>query len=121
LAIDAFSSDAIPVHLLTREAFALYLRHLAPGGVLAVHVSNRYLELQPVVRASVDAFGRRARIVDTESDPEEGTYGSTWVLVTQDESFFDRPAFRDNEDVKSLPSQALVWRDDFSNLFRVLK
>jgi SAM-dependent methyltransferase len=121
LAIDAFSSDAIPVHLLTREAFALYFRHLAPGGVLAVHVSNRYLDLQPVVRASVDAFGRRARVVDTESDPEEGSYGSTWVLITQDEAFFDRPAFRDNEDVKSLPSQALVWRDDFSNLFRVLK
>jgi SAM-dependent methyltransferase len=121
LAIDAFSSDAIPVHLLTREAFALYFRHLAPGGVLAVHVSNRYLELQPVVRASVDAFNRRARVVDTKSDPEEGSYGSTWVLITQDESFFDRPAFRDNEDVKPLPGKALVWRDDFSNLFRVLK
>ena len=121
LAIDAFSSDAIPVHLLTREAFALYFRHLAPGGVLAVHVSNRYLELQPVVRASVDAFGWRARVVDTDSDEDEGTYGSTWVLVTQDESFFDRPAFQDNEDVKPLPDKALVWRDDFSNLFRVLK
>jgi SAM-dependent methyltransferase len=121
LAIDAFSSDAIPVHLLTREAFALYFRHLAPGGILAVHVSNRYLDLQPVVRASVDAFHRKARVVDTESDHEEGTYGSTWVLVAQDESFFDRPAFRDNEDVKPLPGKALVWRDDFSNLFRVLK
>ncbi len=121
LAIDAFSSDAIPVHLLTREAFALYFRHLAPGGVLAVHVSNRYLDLRPVVRASVDAFGRKARVVDTESDPDEGTYGSTWVLVTEDESLFDRPAFRDDEDVKPLPGKALVWRDDFSNLFRVLK
>ncbi len=121
LAIDAFSSDAIPVHLLTREAFALYFRHLAPGGVLAVHVSNRYLELQPVVRASVDAFGWKARVVDTESDEDEGSYGSTWVLVTQDEAFFDRPAFQENEDVKPLPGKALVWRDDFSNLFRVLK
>ena len=121
LAIDAFSSDAIPVHLLTREAFALYFRHLAPGGVLAVHVSNRYLELRPVVRASVDAFGWKARVVDTDSDEEEGTYGSTWVLVTQDDAFFDGPAFRDNEDVKPLPDKALLWRDDFSNLFRVLK
>jgi hypothetical protein len=121
LAIDAFSSDAIPVHLLTREAFALYFRHLAPGGVLAVHVSNRYLELQPVVRASVDAFSRRARVVDTESDEDEGAYGSTWVLVTEEESFFDRPPFQGNEDVKALPGKALVWRDDFSNLFRVLK
>ena len=121
LAIDAFSSDAIPVHLLTREAFALYFRHLAPGGVLAVHVSNRYLDLQPVVRAAVDDFGRRARVVDTETDVDEGSYGSTWVLVARDEAFFDRPAFRDNEDVKPLPTKALSWRDDFSNLFRVLK
>lgn len=121
LAIDAFSSDSIPVHLLTREAFALYFRHLGPGGVLAVHVSNRYLALQPVVRASVDAFGQTARVVDTESDDDEGSYGSTWVLVTQDGAFFDRPAFRDNKEVKHLPAAALVWRDDFSNLFRVLK
>ncbi|HJV48411.1 MAG TPA: fused MFS/spermidine synthase [Geothrix sp.] len=121
LAIDAFSSDAIPVHLLTREAFALYFRHLNPGGVLAVHVSNRYLALQPVARASVDAFGWKARVVDTESDQDEGTYGSTWVLITRDEAFFDRPAFQDNEDVKHLPGAALVWRDDFSNLFRALK
>jgi hypothetical protein len=69
----------------------------------------------------VDAFGRRARVVDTESDPAEGTYGSTWVLITVDEAFFDRPAFGENEDVKHLPGKSLVWRDDFSNLFRVLK
>ena len=121
LAIDAFSSDAIPVHLLTREAFALYFHHLAPGGVLAVHVSNRYLELQPVVRASVDAFARSARIVDTESQEDEGTYASTWVLITQDEAFFEGGAFQDNEAVKHLPAASLLWRDDFSNLFRVLK
>jgi spermidine synthase len=121
LAIDAFSGDAIPVHLLTREAFALYFRHLAPGGVLAMHVSNKYLELKPVVRASVDAFGQTARVVDTESDEETGAYGSTWVLITRDAAFFDRPAFRNNNDVKPLPVASLLWRDDFSNLFRVLK
>jgi len=121
LAIDAFSSDAIPVHLLTREAFALYFRHLKPGGVLAVHVSNRYLALQPVVRASVNALGKQARVVDTESDQEEGNYSSTWVLVTQEDAFFSRPAFMDNEDVRHLPGASLSWRDDFSNLFRALK
>jgi SAM-dependent methyltransferase len=121
LAIDAFSSDAIPVHLLTREAFAQYFRHLKPGGILAVHVSNRYLELQPVVRAAVDAFGKAARVVDAVTDEDEGTYGSTWVLVTQDDAWFSGPAFRDNPEVKPLPGKALVWRDDFSNLFRALK
>jgi hypothetical protein len=121
LAIDAFSSDSIPVHLLTREAFALYFRHLAPDGVLAVHVSNHYLDLRPVVRAAVDAFGQSARVVDTDSDEEEGIYGSTWVLVTRDPAFFGRPALLDNEDVHPLPGASLLWRDDFSNLFRVLK
>jgi SAM-dependent methyltransferase len=121
LAIDAFSGDAIPVHLLTREAFALYFRHLAPGGVLAVHVSNKYLELKPVVRAAVDAFGQTARVVDTETDEEAGSYGSTWVLITRDPAFFGRPAFKDNNDVKPLAGTSLLWRDDFSNLFRVLK
>jgi len=121
LAIDAFSSDSIPVHLLTREAFALYFKHLKADGVLAVHVSNKYLALQPVVRAAVDAFGMRARVVDTESNEETGSYGSTWVLITRDESFFDRPAFRDNEDLRRLSDASLLWRDDFSNLFRALK
>jgi spermidine synthase len=121
LAIDAFSSDSIPVHLLTQEAFALYFRHLKPDGVLAVHISNKYLALQPVARAAVDAFRRQARVVDTESDEAEGSHGSTWVLITRDEAFFDQPAFRDNEDVKRLPGASQVWRDDFSNLFRVLK
>jgi spermidine synthase len=121
LAIDAFSSDSIPVHLLTREAFAQYFRHLRPGGVLAVHVSNKYLALQPVVRAAADAFGSQARVVDTESDEETGAYGSTWVLITQDPAFFRGRAFQDNEDVKALPLTSLPWRDDFSNLFRVLK
>ncbi len=121
LAIDAFSGDAIPVHLLTREAFALYFRHLAPGGILAVHISNKYLNLKPVVRASVDAFGQAARVVDTESDVEAGSYGSTWVLITQDAAFFNRSAFQNNEDLQPLPAASLLWRDDFSNLFRVLK
>ncbi|WLT31394.1 spermidine synthase [Geothrix sp. PMB-07] len=121
LAIDAFSSDSIPVHLLTREAFGLYFRHLNPDGVLAVHVSNRYLALQPVVRAAVNTFHKQARVVDTDSDQEEGAYGSTWVLISRDEAFFSRPAFQNNEDVKHLPGAVLPWRDDFSNLFRALK
>jgi hypothetical protein len=121
LAIDAFSGDAIPVHLLTREAFALYFRHLAPDGILAVHVSNHYLELRPVVRAAVDAFGQAARVVDTETREDEGTYGSTWVLVTRNEATFSRPSFLASPDVLYLPAATQAWRDDFSNLFRVLK
>jgi hypothetical protein len=73
------------------------------------------------VRAAVDAFGQTARVVDTESDEDAGAYGSTWVLLTRDAAFFDRPAFQKNQDVSPLPTASLLWRDDFSNLFRVLK
>ena len=62
LAVDAFSSDAIPVHLLTREAFALYFRHLQPGGVLAVHVSNKHLDLEPVVAMAAESLGQARRL-----------------------------------------------------------
>ena len=121
LAIDAFSSDSIPVHLLTREAFAVYFHHLRPGGILAVHVSNRYLNLHPVVKAAAEHFHRTTRVVDTDSDEATGAYGSTWLLLTTDRAFFDQPAFQDNEDVSLLTGPALAWTDDFSNLFRILK
>jgi len=68
LAVDAFSGDAIPVHLLTREAMDLYFRHLRPDGLLAVHISNRHLDLLPVLAVEARSSGRRARVVDTEDD-----------------------------------------------------
>ena len=81
IVLDAFSSDAVPVHLLTQEAFDLYARKLSPGGAIMVHVSNRYLDLEPVVAASADHLGwttsvsRTTRAVPPAVD-------STWVLVT---------------------------------------
>src|SRR6185369_2294487 len=82
LAVDAFSSDAIPVHLLTREAVELYFRHLKPAGILALHISNRYLDLEPVCEGSAQALGKLAMVVD--DDGEEAPYfsSSTWVLLT---------------------------------------
>ena len=65
LAVDAFSSDAIPVHLLTREAFVLYFRHLKPEGVLAVHVSNKPLDLTPVVKLAARSLHEGPRLIDT--------------------------------------------------------
>jgi SAM-dependent methyltransferase len=81
LAVDAFSGDSIPIHLLTREAFAQYFRHLRPGGLLAVHVSNRYLDLAPVVALASRVAGRAARIVVNEEDEDMGVSSSDWVLV----------------------------------------
>ncbi len=82
LVVDAFSGDAIPVHLLTAEAWQLYWRHLKPDGVLAVHVSNRYLNLPPVVALGAAAVGKEARLVSYDGVAEEEGASSDWVLVT---------------------------------------
>src|SRR5204863_1378176 len=76
LAVDAFSSDSIPVHLLTREAMLLYFRHLKPDGILAVHISNRYLDLQPVLQGETEATGKVACVVDTEDDETQDVFGA---------------------------------------------
>jgi SAM-dependent methyltransferase len=120
LVIDAFSSDAIPIHLLTREAFALYFRQLKDGGVLAVHVSNKHLNLKPVVQAAADALHKQARVVEQERGRDE-IWSTTWVLVTGRGEFFDQPLLRDRaKPVPPLPRLRL-WTDDYSNLFGTLK
>ena len=81
LAVDAFSSDSIPVHLLTQEAMDLYFRHLRPDGILAVHISNRYLDLQPVLEGRSQGHAKIARVVDTEDDDTQDVFGATWVLI----------------------------------------
>lgn len=120
LAVDAFSGDSIPVHLLTREAFALYFRHLKPDGVLAVHISNRYLDLRPVMKQAAKAFGKQAREIDTDDNEDRTCFGCTWVLVTGQRGYFGRPIF---ELAKSLDTSRdlKIWTDDYSNLFRILK
>ena len=122
LAIDAFSGDSIPTHLLTLEAVQAYLRQLKDDGVLAIHVTNRYLDLRPVVAGAAAQLGRTALIVDL--DPDDGDRfcrHSVWVLLAQPEraaqlakamtkveTLLPRPGFK-------------VWTDDFSNLLNILK
>ena len=119
LAIDAFSSDAIPVHLLTVEAFETYLRHLrAPDGVLAVHITNRYLDLQPVVRAAAEHFGLDMLLV--ESDSSERLSESTWVLLARGDVLRRIPGLADTTTTET-PATVPLWRDDYSNLFRIVK
>ncbi len=120
LAVDAFSGDAIPVHLLTREAFLLYFRHLKAGGVLAVHVSNKYLDLTPVVRQAAQSTGKQARTVDTEDEAND-VFGSTWILVTADARLFDQPLLRTAAVALPPSGRVALWTDDYSNLFRILK
>lgn len=121
LVVDAFSGDSIPVHLLTREAFALYFRHLKSNGILAVHISNMYLDLQPVVQRAAESLGKRAIVVHNDQDAENDILPATWVLVS------DRPQFPNEDEVKQagIPlerrSDVRVWTDDYSNLFQVLR
>ena len=119
LAVDAFSSDAIPVHLLTRQAVEMYFRHLKPDGILAVHVTNRYLDLVPVVKDIADALKLAALHI---ADSADGAIASTdWVLVARsDKVFRDLPLPGAGVEIASDPSRR-VWTDDYNNLFTALK
>ena len=114
LVVDAFSGDAIPIHLLTEEAFALYFRHLKPQGVLAVHVSNRFLDLPPVVEASARALGARAVRMDGPEDQANAIFTATWMLV-------DRAGLSNGKSTEAAERRVPVWTDDYSNLLTILK
>ncbi len=120
LAVDAFSSDSIPVHLLTVEAFRLYFRQLKRDGVLAVHVSNKYLDLKPIVALAARALNKDTRVIDTDDEDEIGEFGSTWVLVA-DRAFFVKPQMQDAGSKMKARSELRLWTDDYSNLFHILK
>lgn len=120
LALDAFSGDAIPVHLLTKQAAELYCRHLKPNGVIAFHVSNNFLDLAPVVQKLADSIGYKSVRVRSNSG-DDLILIADWVLVT------NNPDILNNEAIKlhSLPIAQIpglrLWTDDYSNLFQILK
>jgi len=120
LAVDAFSSDSIPVHLLTKEAMQLYFHHLKPDGILAVHISNRYLDLQPVIDGESKATGHVVRLVDTDDDTATDVFGATWVLVTAPSPGFDTDVISSSTGITS-KRKVRLWTDDYSNLYQILK
>jgi len=120
IVVDAFSSDSIPVHLATTQAMAVYLRHLKPNGIIAFHISNKFLKLAPVLKRIADDKGLYGmRVIE----PEDGrdSYSSEWFLVTADATLRDHPAIAPQiapvEQIKGLSA----WTDDFNNLFQILK
>jgi len=117
LLIDAFSGDAVPVHLLTREAMALYLKHLQPNGILAFHVSNSYLNLAPVVRQLADVYGKKSALLSNKSDTDEDETAADWVLVADEATLKRLPQ---GKPIKERPDLRL-WTDDYSSLTQVLK
>ena len=121
-ALDAFSGDAIPVHVLTLEAVELYWKHMASDGILAVHISNRNLELSPVVRAIATALDKQVVYTKNYRDETAGISRATWVLMTNNEAFLNADQVRRGErDWPEVRVPELLWTDDYSNLILVLE
>jgi MFS family permease len=119
LAIDAFSSDSIPVHLITLEAVQIYEKHMKPDGVIAFHVSNRFLDLKPVVQQIAEKRGLHvAWVHDTY---EDGGTSSDWILLTKDKTFLLKPEIVENTEIIVPRPEWRLWTDDFNNLLQVLK
>ncbi|HWZ50212.1 MAG TPA: fused MFS/spermidine synthase [Granulicella sp.] len=118
LVVDAFSGDAIPVHLLTAEAMTLYRSHMAPGGVMAFHVSNQYLDLAPVVARLAEANGMEAQEVHTAANDARGEMQAAWVLVSARKEFFQLPEV---ERAGVPVSAGALWTDDYSSLLPLVR
>ena len=125
LAMDAFSGDSIPMHLLTRQAMEIYLRHLKPGGVLAFQATNRFINIAPIVASLAAEFGLAAVLVTDFPENEEGpnywTASTDQVLVTTNRKLLEADPIHSVATEIPVPPRFRVWTDDFNNLLRVLK
>jgi hypothetical protein len=121
LVVDAFSGDAIPLHLLTTEALTLYQKHLVPGGILAFHVSNQYLNLAPEIAQLAASVHMQARLFDTPSIDSLGEFRSTWVLVSASPTFFALPEVAAiATSITAIPGLH-AWTDDYSSLLPIFQ
>lgn len=120
LVIDAFTDDAIPVHLLTKEAFSIYLKHLAPkNSIIAVHISTNYVDLAPVIKQIAKNYGLESTFINS-GGVEDGTSPALWALLSYDKSLLTTKALNEakiNREIKEIP----LWTDDYSNIFQLLK
>ncbi len=123
LVLDAFSSDSVPVHLVTREAFEIYLQNLAPDGVIAVHITNVRLDLRPVFWQLAQYYGMGFAVIENPAaDDRPDVFPSTWVLLSRDPGLLDLPAlaarttgdFNFRRDIR-------LWTDQYSNPFQLIK
>jgi hypothetical protein len=124
LVLDAFSSDAIPVHLLTREAFDTYARHLKPDSIIAVHVSNRNLDLIPVVAGAMDHLRADMVYIRWSQEPMPfGFHSSSWLLLTHNREFLNSPAIlsRAQKPDSPNPTRPMLWTDDYASIFPLIR
>ena len=121
LAVDAFSSDAIPTHLITREALQVFLKHIKPDGAVAFHVTNRYLRLAPVVKQLAEEAGYEAVLITDDAEDDKYLSRTDWVIVTKNREFIDDPDVKAKRVAIDPISGMRPWTDDFNNLFQILK
>jgi spermidine synthase len=121
LVLDTFSSDSIPVHLATKEAFALYLAHLAPDGIIAAHITNLHLDLQPVFWQLAQYYDLSMVRVNYPGD-SQGGYASHWILLAREPALLNIAAIQEHAvDLGGYSTTIKLWTDDYSNLFQILK
>lgn len=121
IALDAFSGDAVPVHLLTAEAIDLYRRHLKPDGVLAFHISSQYVDLAPELALDARHTGMTALEVRSLADDELGEFAAYWVLMSADAGFFRQPDVAIAARPIALRPGLPLWTDDFNSLLPLVK
>jgi hypothetical protein len=121
LVLDAFSGDAIPAHLLTKEAFDIYRRHLTPDGVIAAHISNRHVDLAPVLANVAGQFPLASLQILTQTDPDRAATSSHWVLLSNNRRFLDDEVVRSAAGELGRYAHVPLWTDQYSNLLQLLK
>ncbi|MCK4999243.1 MAG: fused MFS/spermidine synthase, partial [Anaerohalosphaera sp.] len=122
LVMDAFSSDSVPLHLLTKEAFEIYLKHIKPEGVIAFHISSLHLDLNQVIWKQADCFNLKTAWIESEEWPEYGVLAADWILLTKNEEFINnRIIQRASEDPEDRYIKTKQWTDDHSNIFQIFK
>lgn len=121
LVVDAFSSDSIPIHLITLEAVDVFLKHIQPNGVLAFHVTNRYLDLKSVLALLAQARGLTTLSIYDDGASSPLAYSSLWVLLAKNPEVLKKIPLEGTPEKIDIPEGLKVWTDDFSNVFEVLK
>jgi spermidine synthase len=120
--MDAFSGDSVPVHLITREAFQTYFRHLKPDGILAVNITNSYLDLEPVMERAAAAVDKVAYAYDYEADPEDAVcFSCSWALIMDRRTWEAQPTLHTSAKLLRQTRKFRTWTDDFSNMFGILR
>jgi spermidine synthase len=122
LVMDAFSGDSVPVHLITREAFQMYFRHLKPGGILAVNISNKYLNLEPVMERASNTFDKVGLVYHYEpTEAEPFCFSCSWTLIMNRAAADAHPELRAHAKELRPGRPFRMWTDDFSNMLSILK